>query len=597
MKKRTHECGALRSTHVDTSVTLDGWVHRRRDHGGVIFIDLRDRSGLVQLVFNPDYTNESVMQAAHRLRSEYVIQVEGTVLFRAHNAHNPALATGQVEVGVQDLTIHNAAHPLPFQLEEASEVDEELRLKYRYLDLRRPEMHRIFKTRHEVIFALRKALDEEGFYEIETPLLSKSTPEGARDFIVPSRLQQGSFYALPQSPQIYKQLLMASGMERYFQIARCFRDEDLRANRQPEFTQLDVEMSFVDEADIMQLMERVLGRMFKEVCNIHIPSSFPHHTYHEVFDAYGTDKPDLRYDLSITHLTEFFKDTQLSFVKAVIEKEGSVGALCVKNHEFTRSELEKWVSYAISHAGAKGLLYIRFKEDGSVDSPVAKFLPTDTFTRLQSYLPELHVTDTLFLVAGPYKQAWTSLGRLRTALAQDLSLYDKTALCFAWITDFPLLEWDEETKRYYATHHPFTRPEDNFDQKEPGDIKARAYDLVCNGEEVGGGSLRIHDAATQEKIFSLLGITPEHMKEAFGFLLEAQKLGFPVHGGIALGIDRLIMTIVGTDSIRDVIAFPKTQSGHCPLMDTPCVVDSDQLKEVAIQLHPSLRLKKEQHHS
>lgn len=580
---RTHHCGHIGTEQIDSTITVNGWVHRRRDHGGVIFIDARDRSGLVQLVFNPDNCDEETMKRAHTLRAEFVIAATGTVIARAADAINEKLSTGHIEVVVTNLEVLSTAKPLPFQLEDADNVDEELRLQHRYLDLRRDKMQRFMKLRHKVVYAIREALNNEEFYEIETPLLSKSTPEGARDFLVPSRLHPGSFYALPQSPQIYKQLLMASGMEKYFQIARCFRDEDLRANRQPEFTQLDLEMSFVDESMVQETTERVMRHIFSTVMDVELPVTFEKCTYQEMFNWYGSDKPDRRFGMLIHTVTDLFVNSELKFLKSVVAGGGSIGALCVKEHPFTRSELEGLVSKTIKDFGAKGLLYIRFKKDGSSDSPVAKFLPDDFFAQAQAIMPELTTKDTLLLVAGDYQESWTTLGRLRLHLGHQLNLIDTSMHDLFWITDFPLLEWDEETKRYYAVHHPFTQPAAGWQTQQPHEMTARAYDLIYNGEELGGGSIRIHDADMQQKVFELLDIDANEAREKFGFLLEAQQLGCPPMGGVALGLDRLIMLLTGAPSIREVIAFPKTQSGACPLMQSPCTVAAPQLKEVYIQ--------------
>lgn len=589
--QRSHHCGEVTKSLADQTIRVNGWVHRRRDHGGVIFIDLRDRSGLVQLVFNPEHASEDLMKRAHSLRGEFVLSAAGLVSPRAPEAINPNLKTGEIEIYVSDLVILNKSIPLPFQLEDADNVDEELRLKYRYLDLRRDRMKDILKKRHDLTFSLRKNLDASGFYEIETPLLSKSTPEGARDFLVPSRLQQGEFYALPQSPQVYKQLLMSSGVEKYFQIARCFRDEDLRANRQPEFTQLDIELSFVDQETIFGEIERVLSGVLKDLENIALPEKLERMSYQDAIDNYGSDKPDRRFDLKINNITELFADTELSFLKSVIKKGGQIGALCVKDYQFTRSELEKWVSLTIKELGAGGLLYVRFNEDGSSDSPVSKFLKPDFFQKAKQAIPGLTTNDTLLIIAGEYKSSWNSLGKLRLRLAQELNLIDTNKFDLFWVTDFPLLEWDEEDKRYYSMHHPFTSPEDGWEDKldNPGEIMAKAYDLVCNGEELGGGSIRIHDRNTQAKMFELLGISPELAEEKFGFLLESLTLGCPPLGGIALGVDRFVMLLARTSSIRDVIAFPKTQTGQCPLMASPCSVTDEQLKELSLKLRPVIK--------
>lgn len=580
---RTHHCGQIGTKQIDTTITINGWVNRRRDHGGVIFIDARDRSGLVQLVFNPDNCDETIMKRAHTLRAEFVIAATGKVIARAPEAVNPNMATGEIEVVVTHLEVLNSAKPLPFQLDEADNVDEELRLQHRYLDLRRDKMHNFMKLRHDVLFAMREFLNSDEFYEIETPVLSKSTPEGARDFLVPSRLQPGKFYALPQSPQIYKQLLMASGMEKYFQIVKCFRDEDLRANRQPEFTQLDLEMSFVNEEMVQGVIERMMSHIFEKVFGQKLDGGFDRCTFAEMFAQYGTDKPDRRFALPIHKVTSLFAESDLKFLKAVVAGGGDIGALCVKGHDFSRSELESLVSTTIKDFGAKGLLYIRFKEDGSSDSPVSKFLPADFFAQAQAVVPGLTTDDTLLLVAGSYKDAWTALGRLRLYLGHKLGLVDHSKRDLFWVTDFPLLEWDEETKRHYAVHHPFTQPTEGWGAQDPSAMTARAYDLIYNGEELGGGSIRIHDAAMQEKVFDFLGIDKEEAAEKFGFLLDAQQLGCPPMGGIALGLDRLIMLLTNAPSIREVIAFPKTQRGICPLMQTPCAVDAEQLKEVYVQ--------------
>jgi len=550
---------------------------------------VRDRSGLVQLVFNPAQTPAACMEVAHTLRNEFVIQATGLVIARDAQAINEKIATGRIEIVVRELVILNTARPLPFQLDEAEQVDEELRLKYRYLDLRREKMQRFMRLRHEVVFAMREALDKQGFYEIETPILSKSTPEGARDFLVPSRLQPGHFYALPQSPQLYKQLLMMSGMERYFQIARCFRDEDMRANRQLEFTQIDLEMSFVDEAQVQNFVENMVRHVFKKVFARSLPEKFESHTFKEMFACYGSDKPDRRFELLIHELTPLFANTELGFLKSTLKAGGRIGALCVKDHNFSRSDLERIVSLTIKDFGAKGLLYVRFNEQGLPDSPVAKFLPADFLAQVQAVIPGATARDTLFIVAGNYKDSWASLGRLRLSLGNQLSLINKDMHDLFWITDFPLFEWDEEQKRYFATHHPFTSPNIGWEKLDPSEMTARAYDLVYNGEELGGGSIRIHDSVVQAKVFELLGISREEAAQKFGFLLEAQQMGCPPHGGLALGLDRLIMLLVGASSIREVIAFPKTQGGVCPLMQAPCTVDDKQLREVFIQTRLPVR--------
>lgn len=589
--QRSVYCGLINETFVDKEVFLAGWVHRRRDHGGIIFIDLRDRTGLMQLVIDPTISAEAA-ENAHSIRSEFVISVRGKVLKRAANMVNEKIATGKYELKVEVLSIVAPSKALPFQLDEADKVDEEIRLKYRYLDLRRPEMHALLKLRHEVIFEMRQYFNAQEFYEIETPILSKSTPEGARDFLVPSRIVPGSFYALPQSPQIYKQLLMASGMERYFQIARCFRDEDLRANRQPEFTQLDVEMSYINESDIQGVIEGLVQRLWKKFKGIDITLPLTRYRFDEVYKRFGSDKPDMRFDLEINDITPLFKNTELKFLKSVVHEGGSIGALCIKGKEFSRTELENWVATAIKGLGAKGLLYIRFNEDGSSDSPVSKFLAPDFFKQVRELIPDLTTKDTLFVVAGEYLNAWGTLGKLRVELGKALNLIDHNKLAMFWVTDFPMFEWDEENKKWTFVHHPFTSPQKGWESMELGNVKARAYDLVCNGEELGGGSIRIFTSATQSKVFETIGIDKDAAQHKFGFLLEAQELGFPPHGGIALGIDRLIMYFGGTQSIRDVIAFPKTQSGACLMMDTPSTVDDKQLQEAHIKVSLPPHIKK-----
>lgn len=582
--KRTTYCGLVTEQYLNNTITLCGWVARRRDHGGLIFIDLRDRTGIVQLVFNPDIAS-SAHVAAHNLRSEFVICITGTVVKRSDATINKDLPTGSFEIQVHQLDILNKAKVLPFSLEEADNVEEELRLKYRYLDLRRPEMSHRLALRNNVIFAMREILQRHGFYEIETPILTKNTPEGAREFIVPSRNNPGEFYALPQSPQLYKQLLMAAGMDRYFQIARCFRDEDLRADRQPEFTQLDIEMSFVQEKDIQDIIEQLLAHIWKMVFNVEIKLPFPRMPFEQAFGLYGSDKPDFRFGLQITDCTSLFAATELKFMRQVLDSGGKIGAVHVADYEFTRSELDSMVNKA-QQFGAKGLLWIRFK-DGIVDSPVAKFLPADFYASAQKLFPGLNEKSTLFVIAGAYDVAWTMLGRLRLELGNLLKLIPHDQFHFSWITDFPMFEYDAEGKRWNAMHHPFTRPQEGWESVPTAQVKARAYDVVLNGIELGGGSIRIFDAATQDKVFDVLGLSKEQVQYKFGFLLEAQELGFPPHGGIALGLDRLIMLMSKAQSIREVIAFPKTARGHDPMMDCPTKVDDDQLKEYGIKIMPT----------
>jgi len=586
--KRTTSCGLVTDKFLNNTVNLSGWVNRRRDHGNLIFIDLRDRSGLVQLVFNPEFSKDAHL-LAHDLRSEDVISIEGLVVKRSTETINKELPTGLIEIQINKLEILNkVTKNLPFNLEEAGKVDEELRLKYRYLDLRREEVRKKFELRNQIIYAMREVLHGENFYEVETPILTKNTMEGAREFIVPSRIHPGSFYALPQSPQLYKQILMASGFEKYYQVARCFRDEDLRADRQPEFTQLDLEMSFIKEADIQLVIEKLLSHILKKVFNITVNLPLPRMTYYQAFDEYGVDKPDLRFELKIKDCSSLFANTEVKFLKSVLNENGKIGGILVNQKTFTRSELDTLVEKAISF-GAKGLLYIRFNDEGKPESPIAKFLPEDFLNQIKIVYPNATKTDTLFLVAGEYEDAWTLLGRLRLQLGNDLNLINKKELNFLWVVDFPMFEYDKDEKRWAARHHPFTSPQDGWEQQEPGEIKARAYDIVLNGIELGGGSIRIFKKDVQEKVFGLLGINKELAYKMFGFLLDAQEMGFPPHGGIALGIDRFVMLLTGSDSIREVIAFPKTARGYDPMMEAPTPVEEKKLKDYGLIFTPVVK--------
>lgn len=580
--KRTAHCGKIDEQMVGKEVHVVGWVDSRRDLGGLTFINLRDQSGIIQLVLDPQEALP-VCDLAHSIRSEFVLAVTGTVAKRTEGNINKQLKMGAFEIKVQAIEILSKSVALPFQLDDAN-ISEELRLEYRYLDLRRPQLQRLLKLRHDVIFAMRNYFNNLEFFEIETPILHKSTPEGAREFLVPARIKPGTFYALPQSPQIYKQLLTVGGFERYFQIARCFRDEDLRANRQFEFTQLDVEMAFINEQDIQDVCEGLIQLLWKKFLNYQLNLPLARYSYDDVFMRFGSDKPDMRFELEIHDCTQLFAKTSVSFLKAALDEGGKLGALCIKNKKFSRSEFDAWNLKATKEFGAAGLVSIRFTDDGKAESSIAKFLPEDFFSQAQQFVPELTTNDTLFLVAGNFEDAWTTLGQLRLELGKALNLIDATQHKIFWVTDFPMFEWNKDDQRWYARHHPFTSPHDGWEDQDLAQVKARAYDLVCNGEELGGGSIRIHNAQLQKKIFNVLGLSEEKMKEVMGFLLDAQNFGYPPEGGIALGIDRLIMILGGTQSIRDVIAFPKTNNGSCLMIKSPSAVDDTQLKKLHIKL-------------
>jgi aspartyl-tRNA synthetase len=578
--ERTVGCGLVRAEHKKEAIILVGWVNRRRDHGALIFIDLRDRTGIMQIVISAD-EQPDIHRLAHGIRDEYVIGVTGVVAERAPGTINQELPTGTWELRAHALTIFNRSKTPPFQLEDADNVEEELRLQYRYIDMRRPVMLNRLVARHNFIFACREFLHKEKFYEVETPILTKNTAEGAREFLVPSRLHKGTWYSLPQSPQLYKQLLMAGGLERYFQVARCFRDEDLRADRQPEFTQLDLEMSFITESDIQDVIERLMQHVVRATTGQEVTLPIQRMSYADAFQQYGCDKPDLRFEMIIHNITNVFAGSELSVIRDALVAGGEVGCLLIKNANFSRSQFDAWVARAVL-LGAKGMIWVRLRKDFSCESPIAKYLPADFFKRVQSAIFNAQDGDILFIIVGSYHETWTQLGRLRLQVGEELELIDKKDLRWLWITDFPLLEYNQESRRWVSCHHPFTAPQIGWEKQKPDQLRARAYDLVLNGVEIGGGSIRIHDSATQRAIFDLLGLNEGSMQDHFGFLLEAQDLGFPPHGGIALGIDRLVMLLLGCTSIRDVIAFPKTQRGFDPLMKAPTSVDATKLRDYGI---------------
>lgn len=576
--------GTLTENHIDEKVLLKGWVHKRRDLGGVIFIDLRDYSGIVQLVFNPDYPKAH--EIADRVRSEYVIEVVGKVVKRDEETYNPNIQTGTIEVIVSDITILNEAHHPPFLIEEETDVSEDLRLKYRYIDLRRAPLQETFKIRHKITQTVRNFLNEEQFLEMETPILTKSTPEGARDYLVPSRVHPGEFYALPQSPQLFKQLLMMSGFEKYYQIARCFRDEDLRADRQPEFTQIDIETSFMTSEEIMDLTERMMKRLMKEVKNIDIKDPFPQMTYDEAMKRYGSDKPDTRFAMELVHISDIVENSDFNVFKGAVENGGIVCLLNVKDgtKKISRNQLDDLTEH-VKIYGAKGLAWLRVEEE-KLSGPIAKFLSVEEIDQIYKRA-EAENGDLLLFCADSNAIVYHTLGSLRVKLGKDLGLIDETKFNFLWVTDWPLLEYDEDERRYVAAHHPFTRPKEedlHLLSEKPHKVKANAYDLVLNGYELGGGSLRIYTRELQEKMFEVLGFSEEEAEERFGFLLEALEYGTPPHGGIALGLDRIVMLLAGKTNIRDTILFPKTASASDLLMQAPSEVERKQLDDLQIRL-------------
>ena len=582
--RRSHLCGELRKGDAGKEVTLMGWVHRRRDHGGLIFVDLRDREGIVQVVFNPE-VSEAAHRKAHRLRNEYVIAVKGKVAIRPEGTENPKIRTGEIEVMAEELKILNEARTPPFPIEEGTEIGEGVRLRYRYLDLRRPPMQQNLLLRHRAAQSIRRYLSEEGFLEIETPFLTRSTPEGARDFLVPSRLNPGAFYALPQSPQLFKQLLMVSGFDRYFQIVRCFRDEDLRADRQPEFTQVDMEMAFVGEEEVQGCVEGMIKALFEEVLGVELKTPFPRLTYEEALSRYGTDKPDLRFGMELVDVTEAARRTDFQVFLRAAEEGGVVKGMNLEGGEgLSRKELDELVRVACS-LGAKGLAWAKVGEDGW-QSPIAKFIPPERQKEMEGLLGASK-GDLLLFVADEEKVVNEVLGEMRLQIAQKIQRIPQGEYRFVWVVDFPLLEWSETEGRLVAVHHPFTAPkEEDIGKLEasPLEVRARAYDLVLNGTEVGGGSIRNHRVDIQRRIFELLGIGEDEAEQKFGFLLEALSYGAPPHGGIALGFDRLVMLMSGRETIRDVIPFPKTQKATCLLTGAPSEVEPKQLKELHIKL-------------
>lgn len=583
--KRSHRCAELNKADIGKTVTVMGWVQKNRNKGGIVFVDLRDRSGILQLIFENGSVSEEDFEKAGRLRSEFVIAAVGTVEARS-GAVNENLATGEIEVRVKELRILSESDTPPFPIEENSKTKEELRLKYRYLDLRRPDLQRNLMMRSKAATLTRQFLADEGFLEIETPILVGSTPEGARDYLVPSRVHQGSFYALPQSPQLFKQLLMCSGYDRYFQIAKCFRDEDLRADRQPEFTQIDMELSFVDVDDVIDVNERLLAKLFKEILDVEVPLPIQRMTWQEAMDRFGSDKPDIRFGMELVDVSEVVKDCEFVVFKGALENGGSVRGINAKGQgAMPRKKIDKLVDFA-KDFGAKGLAYIAIQEDGSIKSSFAKFMSDEEMAALVKAMDGEN-GDLLLFAADKNKVVWDVLGNLRLEIARQLEILDKGDYKFLWVTEFPLLEWNDEQNRFQAMHHPFTMPmEEDLEylDTDPGRVRAKAYDIVLNGTELGGGSVRIFNNDIQNKMFEMLGFTQEQAEAQFGFLLNAFKYGVPPHAGLAYGLDRLIMLMAKEDSIRDVIAFPKVKDASCLMTEAPTRVEKKQLDELGIEI-------------
>jgi len=589
MFKRTHNCGRLRLSDAGKKVALAGWVHSYRDHGNLVFIDLRDREGLTQLVFDPE-TQPQAHKLARTVRHEWVIAAQGVVQPRTEGMKNPKLPTGEIEVLINQLQILNVAKTPPFEIGTAEKTSEELRLTSRYLDLRRPEMQRKLQTRHRVTILVRDYFDKLGFWEIETPMLAKSTPEGARDFLVPSRLHQNCFYALPQSPQLFKQILMVSGVDKYFQIVRCFRDEDPRADRQAEFTQIDVEMSFVDSNDVIGVHENMVARIWKQILGIDVKVPMRRLTYKQAMDDYGIDRPDLRFDMKLKDISDIAKQSTFKVFTSVIENGGVVKGLCAPaGDKYSRSDIEKTLTNFVADYDARGLAWFKVKHENDTTTLIgglAKFFSPELQQQLLQRFDAKN-GDLFLFIADSEAAANKALAPLRCKIARDLKLYDPESFEFVWIVDFPLFEWDEDEKRYDSLHHPFTSPvEEDIDKldTDPANIRSQAYDIVVNGSEIGGGSIRIHDPKVQAKVFDLLNISKAQAQQRFGFFLKALEYGAPPHGGIAFGLDRLVMLLAGTDNIRDVIAFPKTQRGQCLLTDAPGEVDQKQLDELNLRV-------------